>query len=144
MRAPQSYGPVHARGQARAAPTLSELTSPALPALRSAPATVLEALRTPAARREAECLRLLRRGDPDAFEALVRESEPRLLATARRILRSDEDAREAVQQAWLCALRALPRFEGGSSLRTWLHRIAINSALMMLRTRRRHPEDELE
>jgi RNA polymerase sigma-70 factor (ECF subfamily) len=96
----------------------------------------------PVARRA--LLARLRRGDEAAFEALVREEGPRLLGVARRILRSEEDARDAVQDTFLQAFRALPRFEGQASLATWLRRIAVNASLMRLRTQRRHPEEPIE
>jgi RNA polymerase sigma-70 factor (ECF subfamily) len=86
----------------------------------------------------------LRVGDEDAFEEVVRTYSGRLLAVTRRILGSDEDARDAVQDALLSAFRSLDRFEGGSLLSTWLHRIAVNAALMKLRTRRRKPEEPIE
>jgi RNA polymerase sigma-70 factor (ECF subfamily) len=82
----------------------------------------------------------LRAGDPRATEAWVREQAPRLLSVARRILRSEEDAQDAVQDAFLAAFRALGEFGGGAALSTWLHRIAVNSALMRLRSRQRRRE----
>lgn len=81
---------------------------------------------------------------PDAFEALVREHAPRLLATARRILRSEDDARDALQDAFLQAFRGLPDFRGGSRISTWLHRIVVNACLMRLRSRKRRPEEPIE
>jgi RNA polymerase sigma-70 factor (ECF subfamily) len=89
-------------------------------------------------------LRRLRAGDDDAFAGWVRSESPRLLAVARRILRDDDDAHDAVQEAFLSAWRSLERFEGGSRLSTWLHRVAVNSALMRLRSRRRRREDSIE
>lgn len=86
----------------------------------------------------------LRSGDDEAFELVVRTYSGRLLAVTRRILGNDEDARDAVQDALLSAFRSLDRFEGGSLLSTWLHRIAVNAALMKLRTRRRKPEESIE
>lgn len=86
----------------------------------------------------------LRAGDEAAFERLVRATSPRLLSTLRRMLRSDDDARDALQETFLAAWRALPRFEGQSKLSTWLHRIAVNSALMKLRSRRRRPEESID
>jgi RNA polymerase sigma-70 factor, ECF subfamily len=93
---------------------------------------------------EAELLNRLRQGDEDACEALVRSQTARLLAIARRYLRSDEDARDAVQDAFAAAFRSIGRFEGGSSISTWLHRIAINACLMKLRSSRRRPETSIE
>ena len=86
----------------------------------------------------------LRASDTAAYETLVRTYSGRLLAVTRRLLRNEEDARDAVQDAFLSAFRALHTFEEGSLLSTWLHRIAVNAALMKLRTRRRHPEDSIE
>ncbi len=93
---------------------------------------------------ERELLDGLLAGDERLFERLVREQGPRLLAVCRRFLRSDEDARDAVQEAFLSAFRSLRGFERGSRLGTWLHRIAVNCCLMKLRTRRRKPEEPIE
>jgi RNA polymerase sigma-70 factor (ECF subfamily) len=86
----------------------------------------------------------LRRGDAGAYETLVRTSAPQLLAVCRRIVRNEEDARDAVQEAFVNAWKGLPRFAEGSRLSTWLHRIAVNAALMKVRSRRRHPEEPIE
>src|SRR5262245_52807905 len=86
----------------------------------------------------------LRRGDGPAFEELLRTHSGRLLAVTRRLLSNDEDARDAVQDAFLSAFRSIDRFDGQASLGTWLHRIAVNAALTKLRTRRRHPEKRIE
>ena len=86
----------------------------------------------------------LRSGDDDAFEELVRTTTPRLLAVARRITGNDEDARDAVQEGFISAFRALGKFEGHSRLSTWLHRIVVNAALMRLRAKRQKPEESIE
>jgi RNA polymerase sigma-70 factor (ECF subfamily) len=91
-------------------------------------------------RDESSLVARLRAGDDAAFEELVRRHGGRLLAVARRILPAEEDARDAVQDAFLSAFRALGRFEGQARLSTWLHRIVVNAALMRLRTRSRKPE----
>lgn len=93
---------------------------------------------------EGKLLERLRAGEEAAFEQLVRANTGRLLAVARRLLPTEEDARDVVQEAFLSAFRNLPRFEGGSKLSTWLHRIVVNAALMRLRTRRRKPEESLD
>jgi RNA polymerase sigma-70 factor (ECF subfamily) len=93
---------------------------------------------------EAALLARLRAGDSGAFEDLVREHGGHLLAVARRLLRQDEDARDAVQDAFLLAFRGLPTFAGRCRLSTWLHRITVNAALMKLRTRSRKPEAPLD
>ena len=91
--------------------------------------------------RERDLLRRLKSGEELAFERLVRDQGGRLLAVARRFLRDEEEARDAVQEGFLSAWRALDRFDQGSRLSTWLHRIVVNACLMRLRTRRRRPED---
>ena len=95
-------------------------------------------------REERSFLAALRARDPEAVERLVRTESPRLLGVARRLLRNEADARDAVQDAFLSALQGLERFEGGSTLATWLHRIVVNAALMKLRSRRRKPEASIE
>ena len=67
-----------------------------------------------------------------------------MLAATRRLLRNEEDARDAVQEAFVSAFKSLAGFQGGAMLSTWLHRIAVNAALMKLRTRRRRPEESIE
>lgn len=82
----------------------------------------------------------LRAGDEAAFETIVREFGPRLLATARRIMGHEEDAQEALQDGLLSAFKAASKFEGGALVSTWLHRIIVNACLMKLRSKRRRPE----
>ena len=89
---------------------------------------------------EAGLVAALRAGDEAAYERVVRPYSPRLLASARRILRNEEDARDAVQDAFLSAFKSLEKFEGQSLFSTWLHRIGVNAALMKLRSRQRKPE----
>jgi len=93
---------------------------------------------------EAALLTRLRAGEQAAYEELTRRHGGRMLAVARRLLRHEEEAEDAVQEAFLAAWRALPRFEGQSRLGTWLHRIVVNAALMRLRARRRRPEAAIE
>ncbi len=82
----------------------------------------------------------LRAGSALAQEKFVRSVGPALLAVARRMLGREEDAKDAVQDAFLSAFKALSTFDGRSQLSTWIHRIAINACLMKLRSRRRRPE----
>jgi RNA polymerase sigma-70 factor (ECF subfamily) len=86
----------------------------------------------------------LRAGSEAAFARLLREHGGRMLAVARRLVRDEEDARDAVQEAFVSAFRSLDRFEGGSRLATWLHRIVVNCCLMRLRSRQRRPEEPIE
>ena len=86
----------------------------------------------------------LKAGEERAYAELVRLHGARLLAVARRFLASEEDARDAVQDAFLSAFRSIGAFEGQARLSTWLHRIVVNAALMKLRTRRRRPEQPID
>jgi RNA polymerase sigma-70 factor (ECF subfamily) len=91
-------------------------------------------------------LEAARSGDPDAFEQLVAEHRPSLHAHSYRMLGSRHDADDALQEALLRAWRGIPRFEGRSSVRTWLYRIATNASLDLIARRRRRtaaPESEL-
>lgn len=83
-------------------------------------------------------------GDSAALEAVVREFGGRMLAVARRFLPDENDAMDAVQDGFLSACKSINRFEGGSRLETWLHRIVVNAALMKLRSRRRSKERQID
>ncbi len=93
---------------------------------------------------EARLVADLRAGDEAAYERLVRDYGGRLLAVARRMLRNEEDAHDALQDAFISAFKAIGRFEGGSRLGTWLHRIVVNASLMKLRSARRREEVAIE
>jgi RNA polymerase sigma-70 factor (ECF subfamily) len=93
---------------------------------------------------EALLLAGLRAGDDAAYEKLLRAYSGRMLAVARRFMADEDDAREAVQEAFVSAFRAMDRFEGESRISTWLHRIVVNACLMKLRTRRRKPEESID
>lgn len=86
---------------------------------------------------EAELLARLRRREEGAYEELLRRYGGRLLAVARRFLRSEQDRDDAVQEAFLAAFKSIDRFEGNAALGTWLHRIAVNVCLMKLRSQTR-------
>jgi RNA polymerase sigma-70 factor (ECF subfamily) len=83
----------------------------------------------------------LKAGEDAAYAELVRRHGGRMLAVARRYLHNEDAAQDCVQEAFLAAFRALDRFEGRSSLATWLHRITVNAALQALR--RRGAKDEV-
>jgi RNA polymerase sigma-70 factor (ECF subfamily) len=70
----------------------------------------------------------LRAGDEDAFMALVEKLQPSMLRVARMFVSSQAVAEECVQDCWLGVLQGLDRFEGRSSLRTWIFRILTNIA----------------
>ena len=75
-------------------------------------------------------------GNEQAFEILVKRHEQRILAVAQRYTRAQEDAKDVVQQTFQNVFMHLHSFEWKSSFSTWLTRIAINEALMLLRRRR--------
>jgi RNA polymerase sigma-70 factor (ECF subfamily) len=77
---------------------------------------------------ELELLEALRRGDEQAFITLVETHGASMLRLARVYVRDRAVAEEAVQEAWLGVLRGIQRFEGRSSLRTWLLHIVANLA----------------
>ena len=112
--------------------------------LASSPAVRRPATGPAPAHPDAALLARLRAGDEAAFAELVRRESGKLLAVAKRILRSDEDAQDAVQDALLSAFQNLAGFEGGARLSTWLHRITVNAALMRLRSKKRRREDSIE
>jgi RNA polymerase sigma-70 factor (ECF subfamily) len=93
---------------------------------------------------EADLLARLRAGDEAAFRDFVQQQTPALLRVTRRLLRSDDEARDAVQDAFVAAFRGLPRFRGDSRLGTWIYRIAINAALARLRARAAADEVSLD
>jgi RNA polymerase sigma-70 factor (ECF subfamily) len=75
-----------------------------------------------------ELLARLRAGDEDAFMELVDALQPAMLRVARMYVSTQAVAEEVVQDAWLGVLKGLDRFEGRSSLRTWIFRIVSNIA----------------
>jgi RNA polymerase sigma-70 factor (ECF subfamily) len=77
-----------------------------------------------------------RTGDTRAFEVLVQRHERRIFLLAQRMTRNREDAEDVAQQSFQKAFIHLQKFEGESLFSTWLTRIAINEALMLLRKRR--------
>jgi RNA polymerase sigma-70 factor (ECF subfamily) len=93
---------------------------------------------------EAALLAALRTGDEQAYETLVRTYGGRMLAVARRFLRQEQDAQDAVQDAFISAFKSIDNFEGNSQLSTWLHRIVVNAALMKLRSQQRRPERPID
>ncbi|MBI4292110.1 MAG: RNA polymerase sigma factor [Betaproteobacteria bacterium] len=74
-------------------------------------------------------------GDQHAYERIMRRNNQLLFRTARSILRNDEDAEDAVQEAYLNAFRSLGSFRADAKLSTWLVRIVVNEALGRLRRR---------
>ena len=89
-----------------------------------------------AARTDAELVEMTQAGENRAFDELVRRYRDRVYRLAIKILRHEEDAAEALQDAFLSAYRGLPNFKRESRFSTWLYRIATNASLMKLRRRR--------
>jgi RNA polymerase sigma-70 factor, ECF subfamily len=81
-------------------------------------------------------VRLAQGGDTRAFDELVVRYRDKVYRLALRILRHEEDAAEALQEAFLSAYRGLKNFKVESTFSTWLYRVATNAALMRYRRRR--------
>jgi RNA polymerase sigma-70 factor (ECF subfamily) len=93
----------------------------------------------------------LKAGDKEMFARLVDATSGQIYRLALQILGNTQDAEDVLQETYLKAFRALPAFEGRSSLKTWLSRIAVNEALMLIRRRKPQlsvdegdPNDDLE
>jgi RNA polymerase sigma-70 factor (ECF subfamily) len=94
--------------------------------------------------RDEELLLAARAGSHAAFAELQQTHAPRLYKHIFSITRNAEDAEDALQDAFFRAYRGLPSFEGRGKFSSWLTRIAVNSALMILRKRRVRPEMSFE
>jgi RNA polymerase sigma-70 factor (ECF subfamily) len=81
-------------------------------------------------------LESLKAGDREAFARLVDETSGHIYRVALQILGDEQDAEDVLQETYIKAFHSLPNFEGRSSLTTWLYRIAVNEALMMVRKRK--------
>jgi len=82
---------------------------------------------------ESQVIRQAADGNDRAIRTLYERYAPRVFAVVRRIAGDDELAQDYAQEAWIRAIRALPSFRGDARFSTWLHRIAVNSALQALR-----------
>jgi RNA polymerase sigma-70 factor, ECF subfamily len=92
---------------------------------------------------ESECIRRAQHGDAEAIRDLYWRYAPRVQAVVRRLAGDDALAEDWAQEAWVRAFRALPRFRGDARFSTWLHRIAVNSALHGRRWRQRRVSHEV-
>ena len=84
-----------------------------------------------------------RDGDRAAFDALVRRHQKGVWRLIRRYVKSDADAADVTQLAFVRAFRGLAAFRGTATVRSWLYRIAINCALSWLRDHRREQPAEI-
>src|SRR5918992_5339731 len=90
---------------------------------------VQEGERIAPAASDAEVVERLRAGDERAFELLVEEYHGLMIAVARTYVKADDVAEEIAQETWLGVLNGLDRFEARSSLKTWILRILVNTAM---------------
>jgi RNA polymerase sigma-70 factor (ECF subfamily) len=80
---------------------------------------------------------LTRRGDPDAFRVLVDRHSRAVFRLAWRMTANSHEAEDIVQETFLRAYKQLRRFDGRAAFGTWLHRIAVNCSLDLIRSRKR-------
>lgn len=78
---------------------------------------------------EDDLIERAKRGEADAIGRLYERHSSRIYAIVRRLAGDDAQAEDFAQEAWLRVFRALPTFRGDSRFTTWLHRVAVNSAL---------------
>lgn len=89
---------------------------------------------------DADLIPGLRGGNQAMWTTVIEAFGPRMLAAAKRLLKSEHDAADAVQESFIAAFRSLESFRADSKLSTWLHRIVINTCLMKLRSLGRRAE----
>jgi RNA polymerase sigma-70 factor (ECF subfamily) len=104
-----------------------------------------EARMTAAKQTDARLVERAQRGDKRAFDLLVLRYQHRIQGLVSRYVRDQDEIQDVVQDAFLKAYRALPRFRGDSQFYTWIYRIAINTAKNHLVSRsRRPPSDDVD
>ncbi|HEV2851374.1 MAG TPA: sigma-70 family RNA polymerase sigma factor [Thermoanaerobaculia bacterium] len=94
--------------------------------------------RTPETPETPEIIERARAGDAEAFRELVESHSPKIFRLVYRITGDEASAEDAVQETFLRAYRSLGRFDARSGFGTWLHRIAVNTALELVRKQQRH------
>lgn len=85
---------------------------------------------------ETDLISRLVRGDEDAFATVVKSHAGWMLSLARRFTNCDADAADCVQESFAILFNKIGEFEGRSTLKTWLHRVVVNQALMKLRKKK--------
>src|SRR5919106_4164851 len=83
-------------------------------------------------------------GDADSFRLLVERHSRTIFRVAYRMTGNEHDADDVVQEAFLRAYKQIERFEERANFGTWLHRIAINCSLDLLRSRGRHEKNRIK
>ncbi len=86
-----------------------------------------------------DLVRRVQRGDKRAFDLLVLKYQQKVAGVVSRYLRDQADIQDVVQEAFIKAYRAMPKFRGDSAFYTWLYRIAINTAKNFLVSKSRRP-----
>ena len=110
----------------------------------------MSTLATLQARTDEELVHDAQAGEASAFDELVRRYTNVVYRILFKILRHEEDTQDALQDTFVSAYRALPRFRQDARFSTWIYRIATNAALMKARARRTnlvsldHPSDDSE
>ena len=90
-----------------------------------------------------ELVERFRAGDRNAFDLLVRRHQKAMWRMVRRYIKSDADASDVTQQAFVRAFKGLISFRGTASVRSWLFRIAINCSLSWIRDHKREQPGEV-
>ena len=85
-----------------------------------------------------------RKGDPQAFEALVTPYEKRIYLTCLKLMGDPHAAEDCAQEAMLRAFRHMKQYRGESALSTWLYKIACSACLDALRKQKRQPQESLD
>ncbi len=93
---------------------------------------------------DAALVERVKKKDFGAFEEIIARHEEKIYRLAMRFMRNEADAEEVLQETFLAAWRRIEGFKGESQFGSWLYRVAANTALMRLRSRRRHPEVSAE
>jgi RNA polymerase sigma-70 factor, ECF subfamily len=93
---------------------------------------------------DASLMPRLQAGEAWALETLVRTRAPQLLTVARRFLRDERDAQDAVQEAFVVAFKSIHAIEERTVIGPWLHRLVVEAAVVKLRSLPRHSEGAIE
>src|SRR5260370_36056945 len=136
----QKHGPINVRKNRLLWRMKMASTSRAVNASAPGGLAAVSALQEVTGTKEASLLATAKSGETAALDTLYRAHAEKLFRTVHRITRNHEDAEDAVQDSLLRAFLHLKSFDGRSTFSTWLTRIGINSALMILRKKRNSRE----